>query len=81
MPSCSGTYPDDGPARVTAVNGAEDGKLTNATLRAGELLGLELSEWKWLFADERTRQDVLQALDFLGKGDRVAFRALVPGPG
>lgn len=35
----------------------------------------------WLFADEWTREDVLHALDLLGKGDRDAFRALVPGPG
>ena len=75
------TYPDDGPARVTAVNGAEDGKLINAALRAGELLGLASIESDWLFAEERTREEVLHALDLLGKGDRDAFRALVPGPG
>ena len=75
------TYPDDGPARVTNVNGAEDGKLTNATLRASELLGLESSEWKWLFADERARAEVLHALDLLGKGDREAFARLIPRDG
>ena len=71
------TYPDGGPARVVAVNGAEDGKLTNAALRAGELLGLASIESDWLFAEERTREEVLHALDLLGKGDRIAFQGLV----
>jgi hypothetical protein len=61
------------PAGVFHTIGAAD--------RASDLLELDPQERRWLFADERTREEVLQALDLLGKGDRVAFGQLVPRHG
>ena len=71
------TYPDDGPARVAAVCAPEGGRRIRAGDRAASLLELDRDESAWLFADERSRQEVLHALDLLGKGDRVAFSELV----
>jgi len=71
------TYPDDGPARAAAVSVPGGGRRITAWDRAADLLGLEGQERTWLFADERTREEVLRALDFLGKGDRAAFRNVV----
>lgn len=71
------TYPDDGPARGAAVCPPGGGRRITAWDRAAELLELDRDERRWLFADERSRQEVLHALDLLGKGDRVGFRHLV----
>lgn len=71
------TYPDDGPARGAAVAIPGVSRRATAWDRAAELLGLDQEERTWLYASERTRDEVLQALDFLGKGDRSAFQNLV----
>lgn len=71
------TYPDDGPARVSAVCPPGGGRRITVCDRAAALLELDCHERRWLFADERSRQEVLHALDLLGKGDRLAFRQLV----
>ena len=71
------TYPDDAPARAAAVRAPEGGRRIIAQDRAAELLGLDRDGRTWLFADERSREEVLHALDLLGKGDRVGFQNLV----
>jgi hypothetical protein len=71
------TYPDDGPARAAAVAAPGVGSRITAWDRASDLLGLEREERTWLFANERTREEVLRALDFLAKGDKAAFRNVV----
>ena len=71
------TYPDDGPARAAAMCRPEGGRRLSAWDRAAELLELDRVERTWLFADERSREEVLHALELLGKGDRVGFQNLV----
>jgi hypothetical protein len=67
-------YPDDtGPARASAV-WTTDNKSAKISDRAAELLDLDDDERKWLFADRRTRNEVLHGLDLLGKGGRIGFR-------
>lgn len=72
----------DGPLPyVVKVAPVGAGRTASPSLRAADLLGLEPDERRWLFADERTREEVLHALDLLGKGDRVGFGQLVPRHG
>ncbi len=71
------TYRDGVLPEVMKVVPAGRFRTASAALRAAELLGLEPDERRWLFAPTRTREEVLDALDLLGKGDRVAFGQLV----
>ena len=68
------TYPDDrGPARASAVWTTENNSAMIGD-RAAELMDLDDAERRWLFADQRTRNEVLHGLGLLGKGDRIGFR-------
>jgi len=75
------TYRDGDLPYVNMVRPAGGTRSASVAARATELLGLEPGERKWLFADERTREEVLHALDLLGKGDREAFARLIPRDG
>jgi hypothetical protein len=75
------TYSEESLPHVIKVVPAGISRTTNAASRAAELLELDRDERRWLFADERTREEVLQALELLGKGDRVGFGQLVPRHG
>lgn len=75
------TYRDGALPHVSKVVPAGGRRSSSVVPRAAELLGLDRSEWQWLFADERSREEVLHGLDLLGKGDRKAFARLMPGDG